>query len=208
MQALLTSRPFMPGTTGWTAGDLDDPEIERQWMRGRYEIVEGVLTTMPAAYFSGGNAAFNLIYLIKSHLREERLPGRFSTEVDIIIDEDRVARADAVMLLPKDEAAQRKAARAAKRRDVQRTRILVPPTLVIESISPGHERHDLRTKRRWYADFGVPNYWLLDAFAQSLKCLQIDAPDYRVQANGRADDKIEVPLLPGLVIPLATVWND
>jgi hypothetical protein len=32
-------RPFQPGTTGWTVRDLDDPEIERQWFSGRYEIV-------------------------------------------------------------------------------------------------------------------------------------------------------------------------
>jgi hypothetical protein len=43
----LVARPFLPGTTGWTASDLDDPAIERGWIRGSYEIVEGVLTTMP-----------------------------------------------------------------------------------------------------------------------------------------------------------------
>lgn len=48
-----SSRPFEPGTTGWTVHDLDDPEIERQWFEGRYEIVEGVLTKMPPAYFTG-----------------------------------------------------------------------------------------------------------------------------------------------------------
>ncbi|HZL38562.1 MAG TPA: hypothetical protein VFC78_24855 [Tepidisphaeraceae bacterium] len=51
-----TSRPFIPGTTGWTADDLDDPQIERQWEDGAYEIIEGVLTLMPAAYFAGSNA--------------------------------------------------------------------------------------------------------------------------------------------------------
>lgn len=39
-------KPFEPGTTGWTAADLDDPRIEREWFRGRYEIVEGVLTLL------------------------------------------------------------------------------------------------------------------------------------------------------------------
>lgn len=33
------SRPFEVGTTGWTADDLLDPQIERQWEDGRYEII-------------------------------------------------------------------------------------------------------------------------------------------------------------------------
>jgi len=38
-------RSVVPGTTRWTADDLDDPRIEREWFRGHYEIIEGVLTT-------------------------------------------------------------------------------------------------------------------------------------------------------------------
>jgi len=30
---------FEPGTTGWTEEDLDQPEIDRAWHGGRYEIV-------------------------------------------------------------------------------------------------------------------------------------------------------------------------
>src|SRR2546423_10789024 len=89
-------RPFGPGTTGWTAADLDDPEIERQWFRGRYEIVEGVLTEMPAAYFAGGESLSNLIYL----MRIQGVKARFATEVDIVVSARRVARSDAAALLP------------------------------------------------------------------------------------------------------------
>lgn len=52
----LSSKPFRPGTTGWSASDLDDPRIEGKWLRGSYEIVEGVLTRMPPAYFIGGES--------------------------------------------------------------------------------------------------------------------------------------------------------
>src|SRR5687768_7990096 len=148
--AVATSKRFEPGTTGWTADDLDDPQIEAEWVRGRYEIIEGVLTTMPPAYFEGGSATANLVFAVMSHLRTTGVRGGFATEVDIIIDAARVLRADAAYLAPDDKRRQRDAATDAGRTDVRRTRILVPPTLVIESISPGHERHDEQTKRRWY----------------------------------------------------------
>ena len=203
-----TSRAFEPGTTGWTASDLDDPEIERLWLRGRYELVEGVLTTMPAAYFIGGEALGNLVFVVQTHLRSQGVRGGFAQEVDVVVDELRVARVDAVYVDAGAKARQRAAAKAAARRDPRRTRILVPPTLLIESISPGHELHDRRTKRRWYAEFGVPNYWLLDVFKQSLECLVLDGQDYRLDVSGRAADEVRPSLFPGLVIPLGELWEE
>jgi Uma2 family endonuclease len=89
-----------------------------------------------------------------------------------------------------------------------RAHILVPPTLVIESISTGHERQDERTPRRWYAEFGFPNYGILNSFSRSLKCLVIDGKDYRVDVEGRESGELNPALLPGLTIPLAHLWLD
>jgi Uma2 family endonuclease len=203
-----SSRPFVPGTTGWTVHDLDDPEIERQWFEGRYEIVEGVLTTMPAAYFAGGNALFNLARIVKNHIEPTSLNGKFATEVDVVVDEQRVGRSVAAFLLPEDEIRQKEATLAAGRRDSTRTRILVPPTLIVESISPGHERHDLQTKRRWYSEFGVKNYWIVNAFDRSLICLELQSGGYVEVAAGRDEDEVRPPFFPGLVVPLKRVWED
>src|SRR5258708_5083166 len=117
-------RPFVPGTTGWTAADLDDPQVEREWFRGRYEIIEGVLTTMPAAYFAGHGSLMNLIFILKSHLKAKGQPSSFGQDIDIVISEARVVRADAVYLTRADKSRQVRAARAAERDDPDRTRVL------------------------------------------------------------------------------------
>ena len=199
------TRPFEPGTTGWTASDLDDPEIERLWFAGHYEIVEGVLAKMPPAYFTGGEALYRVMYRITSHVGEKA--GSFAPECDIVVDEDRVARADAAYLTPAQKQLQEKAALAAGRRDLKRTRILIPPTLIIECISPGHENHDERTKRRWYAEFGVVNYWILDPFKQTLKCLVLQSGVYIDDAVGKSDDILHPSLFPGLVLRLSEIWD-
>jgi len=205
MQAsLIQSRPFQPGTTGWSAADLDHPEIERQWFSGSYEIVEGVLTTMPPAYYIGGEVLQNLIYVVTSHVGLKA--GRFASEVDIVVDEIRVARADAVFLTPAEKRRQEQAALAAGREDPKRTRILIPPTLIIECISPGHEAHDEKTKRRWYAEFGVGNYWILDPFTQKLNCLVLRDGNYQDDAVGAGDQELRPSLFPGLVLRLAEIW--
>ena len=208
-----TSKPFKPGTTGWGASDLDEPGVEAMWFRGRYEIIEGVLTEMPAAYFPSSNSLYELQLRISLHQRAAGIAGRFANEVDVLIDEPRVVRADAVWMTPQDQASQMTAVASAppgatgRPRDPKRTRILVPPTLVIESLSPGHESHDRRTKRKWYAEFGVPNYWLFDPFARSLECLVLDGGSYRVDQSGREDDEVRPSMFPGLVVPLATLWS-
>jgi len=200
------SRPFEVGTMGWTAADLDDPQIEREWFAGRYEIVEGVLTKMPPAYFAGGSGLFELLGELRDYLKRNRRSDRIGTEVDIVVDEARVAVADAVLLNSADQRRQSEAARKAGRKDPRRTRILVPPTLIIESTSPGHELHDRRTKRNWYAEFGVPNYWLLDAFDESLQCLVLQRGKYVVDVAGRSQEEVRPSIFPGLVIALKDIW--
>ena len=112
------------------------------------------------------------------------------------------------MISPADERRQKTAARKAGRSpDLKRTRILVPPLLVIESISPGHEHHDRETKRRWYTEAGVPNYWILDAFEQSLDCLALRDGEYRVDRSGKGKAIVRPRAFPGLSIPLGQVWG-
>ena len=205
LQHATESRPFEPGTTGWTAHDLDDPEIERFWSAGRYEIVEGVLTSMPPAYYIGGKLLYRLMSRITNHIGES--VGSFATELEIVIDEDRVVRADAAFLTPDEEQRQKTAALAAGRKDPDRTRILIPPTLIIECVSPGHEQHDHRTKRRWYAEFGVPNYWLLDPFKRTLLCLVLREGAYLDDVAGKEGDEVRPSLFSGLVLRLGELWT-
>jgi Uma2 family endonuclease len=202
---------FEPGTTGWTEEDLDQPEIDRAWHGGRYEIVEGVLTKLPAAYFQGSAPLDALVDVLKDYFRRTGIKGRFAPEADLVVNRKRVARVDMVFLT--DEQIQQQRAIDAERLRLGRGRpgvtygrLRIPPTLLIESASPGHEEHDRETKRRWYAAMGVRNYWMLDAFARNLECLALRGADYHPDATGREADEVRPPAFPGLVIPLSNIW--
>lgn len=201
------TRPFQVGTTGWTLADLTDLAIADQWEQGRYEIVEGVLTTMPAAYFFGNVRVQRLILLIQVYLGLGRARGEFAQEVDVVLSEDRVVRADAVFMTPEDD--QRQQQEIDRRGDFEEgvAPIFVPPTLIIESLSRSHERHDRGTKRRWYAEARIPNYWLLNTYQQTLECLALEGHDYRVDQAGSGTDEIRPSLFSGLVISLTQIWQ-
>ena len=200
-------RPFEPGTTGWSAQDLDDPAIEEKWVEGSYEIIDGVLTSMAPAYFAGGRGLFNVMFACQAYMRDRGIGGSFAIEPEIIIDDSRVLKPDAAMMTPQDESLQDHAATIAGRPDPKKSRLFIAPTLIIESVSPGHERHDRKTKFRWYAEFKVPNYWILNAFERSLVCWILDGATYRLDASARDAEEIRPSLFPGLVIPLATIWG-
>ncbi|MGH7215078.1 MAG: hypothetical protein ACREIT_09980, partial [Tepidisphaeraceae bacterium] len=85
-----------PGTLGWTAVDLDDPEVGRLWRTGRYEIIEGVLAIMPAACFRGGNVAQNLVFVLRHHLLQRNIPAQFAPEIEVVAAPPRVFRPDYV----------------------------------------------------------------------------------------------------------------
>lgn len=209
MSAVVEDKEFLAGTTGWRASDLDDPRIERLWFQGRYEIVEGVLTLMPPAYFDASSRLMRLTTQSQRFCDANGIKGTFAAECDIIIAEARVVRADMIWMTPEQVARQREATRLAKRESPERTRVLVPPTLIIESVSYGHEDHDRKTKFGWYAEFGVPNYWIFDPLQRSIDCFVLaEAGTYQLVAKGQGDDTVNVPLFPGLQLRLAELWQD
>jgi Uma2 family endonuclease len=206
MTAAPTHRDFVPGTTGWSVDDLDDPAIESLWAAGKFEIVEGVLTSMPPAYYDGSFALKRLIKLIDRHLESHDPDGEVVLEVDLVLGKHRLPVVDAVYLAPEDRDRAKQANARSGHSGLTYGRILIPPTLVIESLSIGRESHDRDTKRRWYAEAGVPNYWMLDAHARTLECLIIDSGVYRADAFGHGDAEVRPTLFPGLIVRLGSLW--
>jgi Uma2 family endonuclease len=202
------SKKFRPGTSGWSIDDLEDPEVERAWERNHFEIVEGVLTKMPAAMLEGSWPLSRLCRTIQRHLEDANEPGEFAYEVDFIVNRLRVAKVDALFITPDVLARQQVAnkQRGGRSARFKFGRLVVPPLLAIESVSIGHEDHDRVTKRQWYADARIPNYWILDAFKKSLECLVLDGASYRCESLATGDEIVTPSLVPKLFVDLGKLW--
>lgn len=199
-------RDFRVGTAGWTVDDLNDPEILRQWTQGRYEIVEGVLTLMAPQGIGGIGPLSKLRNFLYDHTRQHGFGGEFMHEVDVLMRPRRVPRPDMVYLTPEQEAEQAKTENDRGVSGLRYRPLYVMPTLIVESVSRGYEAHDRITKREWYAEGGVPHYWILDADEQSLECLTLDGTGYRTEARGVRPQTITASLLGGLQVPLERIW--
>ena len=199
---------LVPGSIGWRVSQLDDPQTELLFTSGRYEIINGVLTPMAAAHFDPNACLFELIFQIKLFQTKAGIKGRFAPECDIIVDDLRLVTADFVWVTPEQSRLQRQAAAERQKRDARRSGLYVPPTLVIESVSYGHQDHDRVTKFAWYAEFGVAHYWIFDALNRTLDCFALKGGKYGLAARGENDGAVAVPLFEGLTIELARVWTD
>ena len=80
------------------------------------------------------------------------------------------------------------------------------PDIVVEILSTDRN-HDLRFKRRIYAEAGVPEYWIFDPVNDTALPLELRGGEYVERPTLSAADTLTTPLLPGLSIPLADIFH-
>ena len=80
------------------------------------------------------------------------------------------------------------------------------PDIVAEVLS-SNRNHDLVTKRRHYEARGIPEYWIIDAVADTLTVLELADGVYSERAVLAAEDTLTTPLFPDFSLPLAQLFN-
>jgi Uma2 family endonuclease len=82
------------------------------------------------------------------------------------------------------------------------------PDLAIEVISPTSLRYDRGLKRRWYAEIGVPEYWIVDPEARTLERYLLTSGDYGASQVLAGDDVLRPESFDGLEIRLQDLWRE
>ena len=80
------------------------------------------------------------------------------------------------------------------------------PDLVVEVVSPSSRRYDRVKKLGWYAQKGVPEYWLVDPEARTLEQLRLERESYAIVGAVAEDETFKPSTFEGLEIPLAKLW--
>lgn len=117
----------------------------------------------------------------------------FCAPMDVIFSDDTILQPDVLYI-------------AKERRSIVGDWINAPPDLVIEVLSTGAERRDRVAKLDAYAQYGVPEFWIVDYHAKVIDFLSLDAGQYKVKQS--ADGRYQSPRLPEVQIDLATFWRE
>ncbi len=82
------------------------------------------------------------------------------------------------------------------------------PDLVIEVLSPGNTRKEMRQKFSLYEEAGVQEYWLVSPTDPSLiRYVRNEAGIFIGKQPLTDEDSVETDMLPGLVVDLARVFG-
>jgi len=164
----------------------------------RHELIDGVHFVTPSPNTRHQVIAFNLTLAVGELVRRHRLGRLFFAPFDVVLSPHDVVEPDLIFV-------------SASRAEVlTAAHAVAAPDLVIEILSPSTRRRDEVLKRDLYEARGVAEYWLVDPEAETVKVLRRAGERFgRPRLLSLRDgDVIESAVIPGLELPLATVFEE
>ena len=80
--------------------------------------------------------------------------------------------------------------------------------LVMEVVSPDDPQRDTLTKRREYAQAGIPEYWIVDPAGASITVLTLRGREYALHGEFVAGETATSVLLDRFTVDVATVFSE
>lgn len=160
---------------------ITGPETNR-----RRELAKGVLREPPSPFYSHQRLLLRLSVLLDAHVRQHDIGVVCLAPMDVILD------AAAALVLQPDVMVITHA-----RAGIIRQHIYGAPDLVVEVESAGSLTYDRQQKRRWYREYGVREYWLVDPVAHTIRVIENDANGSRSRTF-RGRERLVSVVLPQL----------
>ena len=164
---------------------------------GKWELDDGVLYIMSSGSPDHQFLMRQFCHHIDDYLdRFDQPPAQFYHEMTTVLSRElqRAPEPDIVIVL------------AQSRDIVGESRVEGTPDIVVEILS-GDRNRDLIRKRQIYAEAGVAEYWPIDPRNDTVTQLELRDGVYAERAVLSVGDVLTTPLLPGLEIPLADVFQ-
>ncbi|MCB8944676.1 MAG: Uma2 family endonuclease [Ardenticatenaceae bacterium] len=79
--------------------------------------------------------------------------------------------------------------------------------LAMEIVSPDDPNRDLETKRREYAQAGIPEYWVIDPRTEEILVLTLDRDHYSVHGVFAKGEKATSVLFPQFTVPVTEIFS-
>jgi Uma2 family endonuclease len=161
------------------------------------ELIEGEVFIMPAPLHYHAQVSANLMWLLQSHVRPEKLGGVFAEPTDVHFSEDTVLQPDLLFIHRENTAC----------RVWEDGYLHGPPDLCIEILSPSTAKRDRGVKFELYERYGVREYWLVEPDLKFVEVYQ-RAGDH-LKRLGVFDEagEFECAVLPGLRVKAGEIFG-
>lgn len=163
--------------------------------RNRYEIVDGELFVTPSPITLHQRIVTNLSGELRQHVRKHHLGEIFVAPLDVVFSFSTVLEPDVIFVS------------RSRRAIVGEKNISGPPDLVVEVLSESTGKLDREIKPKQYALYGVPEFWLVDPLEKTVEILRLNEGEYELASCLGFEENLTSPLFPGLILPVASLWE-
>ncbi len=160
----------------------------------RYEVVKGVLYMSPAPNLGHQGIVGEIFVHLHRFVQMAGLGRVFVAPADVELSVGNVVQPDVFIVL--NEHLDRMA----------HSRLIGAPDLVVEVLSPGTMRHDLRAKLGAYERARVSEYWIVSPGEQVVELLVFEGGVYQSLGVFQGADVLPSRIVPGWSIPVERLF--
>ncbi|MFD2761164.1 Uma2 family endonuclease [Lentibacillus juripiscarius] len=165
---------------GWTVDDYYQlPEDGNQ-----YEIVNGILDLKPSPTTTHQRISHRLERTLTDPCENDYII--LHSPIDVILSNTETRQPDILMI------------HRSREHIIEEHAIVGPPDLVIEILSPNSASRDRMMKKQSYAQFNIPEYWIVDYKNEAIEQYVLDSESrqYKLMEVFEADDTVTSERLP------------
>jgi Uma2 family endonuclease len=164
----------------------------------RHELIDGEHYVSPCPNLRHQDIIGRLHLFIGGWLQQHRVGRAYIPRLDIVLSMFDVVEPD-LLFVSNERAA-----------ILTTANVKGAPDLVVEVESPATRQRDLTIKRRLYERSNVTEYWIVDPEVDVIRVYRRAGDRFAkpIELSRENGDVLTTPLFPGLVIPLASVFED
>jgi Uma2 family endonuclease len=159
------------------------------------DLIDGVVYMASPESTDANDLFLWLSTVIYGYVERKQLGYVFSSRVAFRLDERNGPEPDIAVVL--SEHADR----------INRGRVVGPPDLAVEIVSPESIERDYQKKRKQYQRAGVPEYWIIDEDEQRILLLRLDARRKYGEVRARRG-LYHSEILPGFYLDRNWLWKE
>jgi Uma2 family endonuclease len=171
---------------------FEDLQRMREASNDRFELIEGELFVTPSPTPMHQDISGNLYVLFRKVVFDSGHGRVYYAPLDVRLAENTIVQPDLIVVL-------------SDRPVLTAARVEGTPSLAVEIVSPSTSSYDRITKRNVYAQYGVPEYWLVDPDAETVTIFS-DPRDGRYRAEQTVSDVAVSATIPGLSADLKALF--
>ncbi len=167
----------------------------RQETKERLEMIGGEVFVVPTSSVLHQGVLIRFIHALFVRVDLAGAGNILCAPIDVRLSDVDVVQPDLVVVLANGDAT------------LAREAIVGPPALVVEIVSPTSRVQDLHLKRRYYAEAGIPEYWIVDLGPRSVLVLSDPAGgSYRTETTFAEGGTLRSAIIREFAVPVADLF--